>query len=421
MKRRFEEDIAEEKVSHDSQDEFLGIEVLEDSVEPPSKKPRTDLGIPKSFFCPITGLIMVEPVLADDEQTYEKVALEKWLAEHKTSPITRAVISHPPVLNRALRDQIRQFLENNEKNADIQAQVFDRDVYRLEEIKRDYSNKKDKTAFQKMRGITDKQKLVKFCEDNKIFVFGLFSALGSIEDIQKLFALATRTPNSHDLDSAIRHNKSEVVEYFIAVLGERAKACIQVISSQSGILRVLRNNENYNDVFKVLCKYFGDIIAAEARQLILPPPAAAPAPLPRPVFPALPALPLPGWSMPPLPQVFFFQRQDSMTPLRKIISENPPPRDVNSNKYAKDMKSWLKGIVDKLVSDGITSLNEGMKGLIGCEISRAIQPAYPDELAKQRAQLFNTLSSHFVSCFDESIKSREQELTRPGPGAGSKD
>jgi len=44
---------------------------------------------PPSFVCPITGAVMADPVVAADGYTYERGAVEGWLAAHTESPITR--------------------------------------------------------------------------------------------------------------------------------------------------------------------------------------------------------------------------------------------------------------------------------------------------------------------------------------------
>ncbi|EOD04999.1 hypothetical protein EMIHUDRAFT_220477 [Emiliania huxleyi CCMP1516] len=43
---------------------------------------------PADFICPITTEIMVEPVVAADGQSYERTAIERWLATKSTSPLT---------------------------------------------------------------------------------------------------------------------------------------------------------------------------------------------------------------------------------------------------------------------------------------------------------------------------------------------
>jgi len=46
------------------------------------------------FMCPILHERMIEPVLAADGQTYERSAIEKWLQQHNTSPMTGAPLAH---------------------------------------------------------------------------------------------------------------------------------------------------------------------------------------------------------------------------------------------------------------------------------------------------------------------------------------
>ncbi len=56
---------------------------------------------------------MVEPVIAADGHTYERVALEDWLLQNNTSPVTGGLLAHtrivPNVLVRGLiRDTNQQ-------------------------------------------------------------------------------------------------------------------------------------------------------------------------------------------------------------------------------------------------------------------------------------------------------------------------
>mmetsp|Transcript_14539 Transcript_14539/g.40104 ORF Transcript_14539/g.40104 Transcript_14539/m.40104 type:complete len:195 (+) Transcript_14539:267-851(+) len=44
--------------------------------------------------CPITGEPMVEPVVAPDGHTYEKVAIRRWLTTSDKSPLTGSVLAH---------------------------------------------------------------------------------------------------------------------------------------------------------------------------------------------------------------------------------------------------------------------------------------------------------------------------------------
>lgn len=65
---------------------------------------------PEEYRCPITQVIMVDPVCGSDGRTYEKSAITEWLRGHATSPITRepmAVASLRP--NYTLRSMIERY------------------------------------------------------------------------------------------------------------------------------------------------------------------------------------------------------------------------------------------------------------------------------------------------------------------------
>jgi hypothetical protein len=66
------------------------------------------------FRCPITLGVMVDPVIAADGHSYERVALEAWLRSHRTSPFTGAALEHMHVTpNHRLRQMIQSARENS--------------------------------------------------------------------------------------------------------------------------------------------------------------------------------------------------------------------------------------------------------------------------------------------------------------------
>lgn len=74
---------------------------------------------PQEFYCPITTEVMREPVLAADGRTYERDAIEQWLASNSTSPMTRKPMESTKLLpNLALKTLIR------EHEASVQAQLL---------------------------------------------------------------------------------------------------------------------------------------------------------------------------------------------------------------------------------------------------------------------------------------------------------
>lgn len=75
--------------------------------------------IPNQFICPITSLIMIDPVVCTDGNTYERKAISDWLLKHNTSPLTRGsckIICE----NRNLKGVILDFLIQNGVNINIE-------------------------------------------------------------------------------------------------------------------------------------------------------------------------------------------------------------------------------------------------------------------------------------------------------------
>ena len=70
--------------------------------------------IPEEFRCPITNQIMMEPVLIDSGETYEREAIEKWLEKNNTDPLTNIQLFNKNfVTNRSVKRSIVSFLENH--------------------------------------------------------------------------------------------------------------------------------------------------------------------------------------------------------------------------------------------------------------------------------------------------------------------
>ena len=71
---------------------------------------RTTKEIPSHFLCPITQALMEEPVVTADGHTYEKTAIEAWLRDHDTSPLTNAVLPRKElIVNFTLRSAIEEY------------------------------------------------------------------------------------------------------------------------------------------------------------------------------------------------------------------------------------------------------------------------------------------------------------------------
>ena len=76
--------------------------------------------IAKQFTCSISQELMVDPVLAEDGNTYDRAGIEQWLQTHTTSPLdpscTLAIERLLP--NRAVRDAIETLIESGDIDED---------------------------------------------------------------------------------------------------------------------------------------------------------------------------------------------------------------------------------------------------------------------------------------------------------------
>lgn len=67
----------------------------------------------KLFYCPLTKLILFEPVLADDGYVYEELAIKDWLKHNSYSPVTKKHISSHTKHIEPLKLAISEYITNN--------------------------------------------------------------------------------------------------------------------------------------------------------------------------------------------------------------------------------------------------------------------------------------------------------------------
>ena len=67
------------------------------------------VAVPESFTCPITHDVMQDPVIDRGGNSYERAAIESWVREHGSSPITREPMSLADLTNRGLADSIKPY------------------------------------------------------------------------------------------------------------------------------------------------------------------------------------------------------------------------------------------------------------------------------------------------------------------------
>ena len=84
----------------------------EDGGEPAAQRARVEE--PGHLMCPITHEMFRDPVvLVESGHTYEREAIERCLREHGTDPLTRDRIGAAPVTNRAMRNAVEAWLNEN--------------------------------------------------------------------------------------------------------------------------------------------------------------------------------------------------------------------------------------------------------------------------------------------------------------------
>jgi hypothetical protein len=76
-----------------------------------------DEEVPEEFLCPITCEVMLDPVIAEDEQTYEREAILTWVRTNQTSPMTRGRISTSVMSNRSMQSMIARWRDKQPKSS----------------------------------------------------------------------------------------------------------------------------------------------------------------------------------------------------------------------------------------------------------------------------------------------------------------
>mmetsp|Transcript_8626 Transcript_8626/g.18330 ORF Transcript_8626/g.18330 Transcript_8626/m.18330 type:complete len:486 (+) Transcript_8626:43-1500(+) len=97
-----------------------GFEALADLLDPSQAAVGLDPGLPTSpadevpdmMRCPITQDIMIDPVVASDGFTYERSAIQKWIAKRGTSPMSNLLLAYKVVYpNHVVKKAIQEWCD----------------------------------------------------------------------------------------------------------------------------------------------------------------------------------------------------------------------------------------------------------------------------------------------------------------------
>ena len=81
--------------------------------------------LPEEVVCPITQVIMSDPVIAADSVTYERAAITDWFELKDTSPVTGAVLAHKTLTpNAAVKKIAEWFMETCEKAGAVADELY---------------------------------------------------------------------------------------------------------------------------------------------------------------------------------------------------------------------------------------------------------------------------------------------------------
>jgi len=73
--------------------------------------------IPNELICPITEEIFFDPVMTSDGQTYERKAIEIWLRDHDTSPISNSKLPNKNLIpNFVIKKLVNVFFNKKKIN-----------------------------------------------------------------------------------------------------------------------------------------------------------------------------------------------------------------------------------------------------------------------------------------------------------------
>ncbi|GLC46283.1 hypothetical protein PLESTM_001853700 [Pleodorina starrii] len=87
------------------------------------QQPTEKDGLPPMYLCPITQDVMVEPVVAADGYTYERLAISEWMLRARTSPMTNLPLEHTNLVdNRTLRSAIAEWQQQQQQQQQQQRQ-----------------------------------------------------------------------------------------------------------------------------------------------------------------------------------------------------------------------------------------------------------------------------------------------------------
>lgn len=93
------------------------VKVADTMISPQKDRKFDDVAVPQKFFCPLSNVLMTDPVMLSNGHTFDRLAIEKWLKESgkMICPKTKEALSDSNVSpNHIARVLIREWCKKTQ-------------------------------------------------------------------------------------------------------------------------------------------------------------------------------------------------------------------------------------------------------------------------------------------------------------------
>lgn len=179
----------------------------------------------EDITCPITGQIFCKPVVAADTFTYEREAIECWIAKNSTSPLTNKSMSSNLVENRTLENIIINIMDRYPEKKKEQYKY----LYEFDHHERDVKKFIRKNEYEellnyinfdctKLKLNAHIKKIFDNCQDNEILIHFIDNtSSGEKELLQSILLSSASNEIIHhalkcidDLDIVLKHGQRPI-------------------------------------------------------------------------------------------------------------------------------------------------------------------------------------------------------------------
>lgn len=205
----------------------------------------------EKYYCPITHLVMRDPVSAEDGHIYEKEALKEWVSHKKTSPLTNEPMGGSFHSIHFLRNEINTWLEQNPE--------YLKDIYLKKITPNTLSEILNKQQYSDLLHYTD------FCIKDKLLVYGEETIIINVERITE-FPSEVYEVDEDSFEEDYEIDEADIINSYVTVTGVGGNLTESPNSSQSSSedtiplnLAELKKNKTKKKDSPKLKKFLSDV------------------------------------------------------------------------------------------------------------------------------------------------------------------